>query len=89
MFYAKTSKIINSVSLKAASKDSINDVVATFCIILGLIIGKLVNINIDGYLGVLISAYIIFGGFGLVKETINKLIGGTPDEELIGKIKKI
>lgn len=89
LFYKKTSKKINSLSLKAASKDSINDVVATSIIIIGLLISKYTSLNIDGYLGLLVCVYIIIGGIGLIKETIDKLIGGTPDSELIKKIKKI
>ena len=88
IFYYKTSKKIKSLSLKASSKDSINDVVATSVIIVGLLIGKLINFNVDGYLGVLVSAYIIVGGIILIKETVNNLIGGTPDKELIEKIKQ-
>lgn len=88
LFYKKTSKIINSLSLKASSKDCINDVVTTTIIILGLVIGKFFNINIDGYLGMLVSLYIIISGLVLIKETIDKLIGGTPDKELILKIKE-
>lgn len=88
LFYRKTGKKISSLSLKASSKDSINDVISTSIIILGLIIGKLCDVNLDGYLGILISIYIIIGGIGLIKETIDKLIGGTPDIELIEKIKK-
>lgn len=89
VFYKKTSKKINSLSLKAASKDSINDVVATSIIIIGLIISKYTSLNIDGYLGILVCVYIILGGIGLIKETIDKLIGGTPDIEVIRKIKDI
>lgn len=89
VFYNKTSKKINSLSLKAAAKDAINDVVATSIIIIGLLISKYTYLNIDGYLGLLVCIYIIIGGFGLIKETIDKLIGGTPDFELIKKIKDI
>jgi len=88
LFYKKTSKKINSLSLKASSKDSINDVITTSIIVIGLFIGKLININVDGYLGVLVCIYIIISAISLIKETINKLIGGTPDTELIENIKK-
>lgn len=86
IFYNKTSKIINSISLKASSKDSFNDVITTSFIILGLFIGKLFNFNIDGYLGLVVCIYILISGISLIKETIDKLIGGTPDKELIDKI---
>lgn len=86
LFYKKTGKKINSLSLKASSKDSLNDVIATSVVAFGLIVSKIFNINLDGYLGVLVSVYILINGIGIIKETINNLIGGTPDKELIDKI---
>ncbi len=87
IFYYKTSKKINSLSLKASFKDSINDVITTLIIVIGLLIGKIFNFNIDGYLGLLVCIYIVVGGINLVKETVDKLIGGTPDKELINQVK--
>lgn len=86
IFYKKTSKKINSLSLKASSKDSINDVITTFVIVIGLLIGKFFKVNLDGYLGTFVSIYILISGIGIIKETINQLIGGTPDKELINKV---
>lgn len=86
LFYKKTSQKINSLSLKASSKDAFNDVVTTSIIVLGLLIGKLFNVNVDGYLGLAVCLYIVVGGINLIRETIDKLIGGTPDNELIEKI---
>ena len=59
IFYNNVGKKINSLSLKASSRDSINDVIATSIIIVGLFVGKIFNINIDGYLGVLVCIYIM------------------------------
>lgn len=86
IFFYKTGKKIKSLSLKASGKDSFNDVIATSIIILGLVGSKLFNINLDGYLGVLVCIYILISGIFMIKETINNLIGGTPDKELISKI---
>lgn len=85
-FYKRTGKKIDSLSLKASSKDSLNDVIATFVIVIGLLVGKLFNINIDGYLGVAVCSYILISGIFIIKETINQLIGGTPDKEIINKV---
>lgn len=87
IFYYKTSKKINSLSLKASCRDSFNDVITTFIIVIGLVIGKVFHFNIDGYLGVIVCIYIVISGIGLLKETIDKLIGGTFDNELIEKVK--
>ena len=86
IFYKITSKKINSLSLKASSKDSFNDVIATFIVVLGLFISKILKFNIDGYLGIIVSFYILISAISIIKETINKLIGGTPDKALINKV---
>lgn len=86
LFYRKTAKRINSLTLKASYKDSINDVLATSVVIGGLLFGKLFGLNLDGYLGMLVSVYILISGVSIIKETINNLIGGTPDKELIDNV---
>jgi divalent metal cation (Fe/Co/Zn/Cd) transporter len=50
------------------------------------LVGSVFNINIDGYLGVGMCLYIILSGISIIKDTINKLIGGTPDKDLIKKV---
>lgn len=88
IFYSKTSKKINSLTLKASSKDSVNDVITTLIILIGLFVGKAFNINLDGYLGLGVCIYILITGIQLIKETINKLLGGNVDTELVDKIKQ-
>lgn len=85
-FYTKTSKKINSLSLKAAARDSFNDVITTLFITIGLFIGKISDMNLDGYIGILVCIYILISGIGIIKETINSLIGGTPDKNLINSV---
>ncbi len=86
VFYKVTSKRINSLSLRASSKDSFNDVVATSVVIVGLFVSKVFNFNIDGYLGIIVSFYILISAISIIKETINNLIGGTPDKDLINRV---
>jgi divalent metal cation (Fe/Co/Zn/Cd) transporter len=86
LFYKTVSKKINSISLKATSNDCLNDVITTTVIAIGLVIGRLFSINLDGYLGIGVCVYILISGIFLIKETINQLIGGTPDTQLIEKV---
>lgn len=91
LFYHKISKMINSTALKATAHDSLNDVIATLIILIGALIYFIKGINIDGYLGLLVSAYIVISGIKLIKETTNPLIGTMPDPKIMflieGKIK--
>ena len=85
--YRKIAIKIDSVALKASSQDSFNDVISTSAVLLGLILSHFVfNFNLDGYLGVAVALFILYSGINLVKDTIDPLIGITPDKELIQKI---
>ena len=39
-------------------------------------------------MGLLVSLFILYAGFSLVKDTISPLLGESPDEELVKNIKK-
>ncbi len=86
LFNFSIGKKINSVSLIATASDSRNDVIATFTVLIGLIISHYCKVNLDGYFGLLVAAFIMFSGFKLVKETMDPLIGIKPDKELVSEI---
>lgn len=78
--------LINSSMNKATAKDSISDVFATTGVIAGTVIGSLLDLPIDGILGVIISILIIYTGFTTAKDSVNVLLGFSPDPELLEKI---
>ncbi len=84
--YLTISKKINSLSLKAASVDSLNDVAITLVILVSYVISPLIKFPIDGYMGVLVSCFILYAGYGILKETVNSLLGQKPDKELVEQI---
>ncbi len=86
LFYANVAKKINSIALKASSKDSINDVISTSFVLLGAILSYFFTYNFDGIFGLVVSGLIIVTGIKLVKEGIDPLIGEKPDKELMNNI---
>lgn len=86
LFYLSASKKIDSLSLKASAKDSINDCISTSAVLLGTIISKVSGFNVDGIVGILVSGFIIYSAIMLIKETMSPLIGEKPDPELIEKV---
>lgn len=87
LFNYKVGKRINSVALIATSKDSRNDVISTSGVLLGIILSNyLFNFNLDGYIGLGVSIFILVSGIKLIKETTDPLIGVAPDKELVKKI---
>ncbi len=79
IFYKKCGKKINSLALIASSSDSFFDCLSTLVILIGAIISIVFNINIDGYMGIIVASFILFNGLKLVKDTIDPLLGTTLD----------
>ncbi len=88
VFYRKIGKIINSSVLNANSKDSFNDAISTFAVLSSIILYALTNINLDGYLGILVAFFIMYTGFTTIKETFDNILGTLPDKHLISAISK-
>ncbi len=86
LFYRKIGKKINSLTVIAASKDSINDVVATTAVLTSAVISSKYKVNIDGWAGLMVAAFILFSGVMLLKETANPLLGAMPDDAQLDKI---
>ena len=83
MFYLRVGRKINSQSLIATASDSRNDVIATAAVLLGAVITRLTSLNLDGYLGLLVAAFIIVSGAKLIMETADPLLGRAPEAELV------
>ena len=85
-FNRKLGKKINSTTLLATSQDSLNDVISTGVVLVGIVVNSVTSINIDGYLGLLVSIFILKSGLDLVKEAAKPLIGVAPSKEEIEEI---
>lgn len=85
--YMDFGKQIKSEALKAAGFDSRNDILTTTAVIISAIIISTTNINLDGYMGLAVSLFIIISSVLILKDSINPLLGQKPDKEIISKIK--
>lgn len=78
---------INSKALLAASADSRNDVIATTAVLVSAIFSHIFGVDLDGWMGVGVSIFILTSGFGIVKDTIDPMLGNAPNPEYIESIK--
>ena len=85
----KTGKLINSEAMKATATDSLSDTIATFVVLISSVISHYSCVNIDGYAGVIVALFIISAGIGAAKDTINPLLGQTPDPEIVKEIRDV
>ena len=76
-------KAIKSSALEASSFDALSDVVSSSCVALSLLLSNWIDFPIDGYIGILVSFFIIYAGYSLIKDTMNPLLGEAPDVELV------
>jgi cation diffusion facilitator family transporter len=87
-FYRSVGRAISSQTLFAASADSRNDVITTSAVLLAALASHFFKVELDGYIGLAVAAYILYSGFGLVQDTLDPLLGKAPDPELVQEIRK-
>lgn len=73
---------INSSVMKATAADALGDVCITSTTILSVVIGKLTNLAVDGWMGLVVSGFVLFAGFNIAKDTLEPLIGEAVDRKV-------
>lgn len=79
---------IGSKTLTATADDSRNDVIATTAVLVSTVIGHFTGWMLDGWMGAAVAAFILVSGFGLVKETIDPMLGMPPSREQVEAIRQ-
>ena len=79
-------KKIDSAVMAAAATDSIGDITATTVTLISLIVSLFTNLPIDGYMGIVVSLFILYAGFNILKESIGILLGTPPSRELVDEL---
>jgi len=77
---------INSNVLMATSADSLNDVFVTSATIISLIVYRFTDLNIDGFMGIVVSAFVLLAGYNIAKDTLEPLLGEPIDREIYENI---
>lgn len=89
LFYRGMGKAINSLSLKAAMKDSFNDGLVTTFVLIAQLIQYYVPSTwyIDSSVSLILSLFVLYSGIKMVKETMSPLIGSAPELKNVEEIK--
>jgi cation diffusion facilitator family transporter len=85
-FYKKIGRAIGSKTMEASAVDSLSDVITTSVVAFSLLSSLWITFPIDGYIGLLVSAFIIYSGISLTRDTLNPLLGEAPEPEFITEI---
>jgi len=79
-------KSIDSSALQASAVEALGDVFVSSSVAISLILSKYTTLPIDGYMGILISLFVLYSGISLIKETLDPLLGEAPDTKFVKKI---
>ena len=85
-FYRSIGRRIGSTALEATGADSRNDVISTAGVLAAAIIARLTGLSLDGPVAMAVALFILWGGVGVVRETLNPLLGEAPSEELVDQL---
>lgn len=79
-------KKIDSAAMQAVATDSIGDITATSVTLIALILSLFTDLPIDGYMGIVVSLFILYAGFNILKESIGIILGTPPSKELVDEL---
>lgn len=77
---------IGSVTLEATAADSRNDVITTTSVLVASVLSAATGLALDGWMGLAVAVFIVASGLGLVRDTVNPLLGNTPSPELVHRL---
>ena len=86
VFNKNLGKKINSAPMMAVMKDSFSDCLATGVAAISIIVSAFSDINIDGYLGIVVAVFIFIAGFDILRETLGDILGRPPEAEFVEEI---
>ena len=87
IYVKKKGKEVNSQSLLASAQDAFMDSLLSVAIFIAVIINYIFSINIEGYLGIVISIFIIRTSLYMFSDSINLILGQRVDSNFSKKIK--
>lgn len=88
LFNRKIGKKINSQTLIATADDSRNDVISTGAVLAATLIAHFSGLMLDGWMGAAVALFILISGCGLVRETIDPMLGKAVTQEQVKEHQK-
>ena len=79
-------KRINSSVMQATATDALGDVITTLATMASILFFHFTNINIDGFVGLVVSLIVMWAGVGIARDTLEPLIGQPVDPKLYREI---
>lgn len=87
-WYKRAGKRLNSHAFDAYSADSLSDMLSTSGVLVATLVEYFFGVHIDGYVGTIMALFILWAGYGIMKNAVNSILGATPDVEVYKKIRE-
>ncbi len=87
-FYSRIADIISSSAVRAASADSMNDVLTTSAVLLGVLVSRCYGYQIDGWMGIGVALFILRSGIMILRSLLGPILGEKPEAELVERIER-
>ena len=88
-FNRRLGRLISSSALEATAADSRNDVISTGAVLVATLLQMAFSWQLDGWIGLAVAVFILYSGWGLVKDAIAPLLGQAPDPALVSHILEV
>lgn len=88
-FNRKLGKKINNSVMIATATDSTSDAIITLVTTISLFASLFTDLPVDGIMGIVVSILILKAGYGIIKDTVDTLIGKPADKETVEEMLKL
>lgn len=89
LYNKKVHHMTESLLNSTVARDSLNDVIATSLVLVSVILFRLFDVNIDGYVGIAISLLVLKSGIEIFIEIADLLMGKEISQEQLDQMKEI
>ncbi len=86
VFNRTLGKRIRSSVMAATATDALGDMAATSAAVISMLVFGIWGVNIDGFVGLLVSVAVLLAGLGIARDTLAPLIGEPIDADVYRKI---
>lgn len=88
LYVKKKGRTVKSDSLVASGADAFNDAILSISVLASAIIYMIFSVNLEAYVGILVSFFIIKAGVELIKESVDNVLGTRVESSLAKSIKR-
>ena len=84
--YSDFARAIDSNTLGASAQDTRNDIISSSAILVAMVIMGVFKVNVDGFLGLAVSIFVIISSLQTLKEELEPIIGIVPTPQRVKEI---